>query len=104
MPFYYIYQFLTKETYTKKIISEERERRKFIKRVRKGLSLKDAETIACKFASDHVRDKGLFVYKSMREFKDWIIYLKGQQGVYKVEIDSDGDIKNWGPVSKTEIF
>ncbi len=78
-----------------KLLSIEDERRKYIERVRFGLSVEQAE----KLAKEHVKKvtgKGTKLVASKKEFKHWAVYLKDKEGkYYRVVINGDGKIEEW---------
>jgi hypothetical protein len=72
----------------------EEERAQYLKRVRKGMTAKDAEKTAYDYLKSRVKGP-LKKMGSVKEFKTWKVYFKGKDDKYMVVIDFDGDVANW---------
>ena len=88
---HHFYSIIKKET----LLKLEEERRRYIERIRFGLSVDEAERIA----KEHIRkvtgEKTRLV-ASKKEFKHWAVYLKDKKGkYYRVVINPDGKIEEW---------
>lgn len=94
-----LYRWINRKTTKKRALEIEDARRTYIKRVRKGLTLEDAENKAFEFIKKRVKDKGLKPYKSVKDFKNWQIYFEGKNNKYKVLVDSDGEITDWTTIT-----
>ncbi len=73
----------------------EGERRRYIERIRFGLTVDQAE----KVAKDHIKkvtSKDTKLVASKKEFKHWAVYLKDKdKKYYRVVINGDGKIEEW---------
>ncbi len=77
----------------------EGEKREYLKRVRKGLTIDDAEKKARNYLKSKVHKK-LKRLGSSREFKTWKVFFEdSDKKKYQVVIDMDGDIVNWENIS-----
>ncbi len=73
----------------------EKERRKYLERIRFGLPIERAEEIAKKHIKERV-GKNTKLVASIKEFKHWAVYLKDKEGkYYRVVIDGEGRIVEW---------
>ena len=78
-----------------RLLSLEEERRRYIERIRFGLTVDDAE----KIAKQHIKKvTGLNtkLVASKKEFKHWAVYLKDRNNkYYRVVINAEGKIEEW---------
>ena len=78
----------------------ESEKRSYLKRVRKGMTIVDAEKMAKEFLLKEVGGPMKKV-GSTKEFKTWKIFFSGpNKKYYMVVIDMDGDILSWESMDK----
>lgn len=92
----YIIGWILRKLQVQKGLEIETEKREYLKRVRKGLTIEDAETKAEQYLKTKVRE-GLKKISSQREFKTWKIYFSGRstKKKYVVIVDMDGEIMDW---------
>lgn len=98
-----VLDFVLKKLRKKEIVGLESEKREYIKRVRKGLTLEDAE----KKAKDLIKKQGkhgVKVIASDREFKTWTVFLEAGAEKFKVTIDMDGDVVEWETLEKLPSY
>ncbi|HDR53569.1 MAG TPA: hypothetical protein ENN60_02785 [archaeon] len=82
---------LVKET----ALDIEEEKRRYVERVRSGLTVDEAE----KLAKKHVQEatgRNTTLVASKKEFKEWAVYLKDKQDkYYRVIVNQNGKIQEW---------
>lgn len=98
-----IIDFILKKLRKKEIVGLEEERRDYIKRVRKGLTLDEAESKAKKLIKGKGK-KNVKIIASDREFKTWTVFLESGEEKFKVTIDMDGDIVEWETLDKLPTY
>jgi uncharacterized membrane protein len=77
------------------LLGIEEERRKYIERVRFGMSVNDAEKVAKRHIKK-VTNHNTKLVASKKEFKHWAIYLKDRdEKYYRIVINGDGKIEDW---------
>jgi len=80
----------------RELLGQEEERRDYITRVRKGITIEKAEEIAIKHTKKKIRRGDVEVVASEKEFKTWTIYLKDGAGKkYKAVLDIEGEVQDW---------
>ncbi len=73
----------------------EAEKRRYIERVRSGLTVEEAEDIAKRHIKG-VTGRNTKLVASKKEFKQWAIYLKDKkEKYYRVVINQKGQIDEW---------
>ncbi len=86
------------------LLKLEGERRRYIERIRFGLTVDEAE----KVAKDHIKKvtgKSTSLVASKKEFKHWAIYLKDKEGkYYRVVINADGKIEEWQTMNEIPSY
>ena len=91
---WFLQKFLKKE-----LLDLEDERREYITRVRKGITIENAEKLALKHAKNKLKRGDIEIIASEKEFKTWTIYLKDGPGhKYKLVLDIEGEILKWEKV------
>ncbi len=98
-----ILDFILKKLRKKEVVGLEEERREYIKRVRKGLTIDEAEKKA-KTLIEKQGKKGVKVIASDREFKTWTVFLEAGKEKFKVTIDMDGDVVEWETLNKLPSY
>ncbi|MDP7081469.1 MAG: hypothetical protein QF415_16360 [Candidatus Undinarchaeales archaeon] len=98
------YRAINRKFKKKRALEIEEARREYIRRVRKGLTVQDAENLAQNYIKKRVSDGRLNPYKSIREVKTWHIYFEGKKNKYKVIVDADGEITDWATLTEEDIF
>ena len=98
------YRAINRKFKKKRALEIEEARREYIRRVRKGLTVQDAENLAQNYIKKRVSDGRLKPYKSIREVKTWHIYFEGKKNKYKVIVDADGEITDWATLTEEDIF
>jgi len=83
----------------KELMGQEEERRDYITRVRKGITIEKAEEIALKHTKKKLKRGDIEIVASEKEFKTWMIYLKDGKGQkYKAVLDIEGEVQDWETV------
>lgn len=73
----------------------ESEKRRYIERIRSGITVDEAETIAKKHIKESVGTKTKLV-ASKKEFKKWAVYLKdSKEKYYRIVVNQKGQIEEW---------
>lgn len=98
-----ILDFILNKLRKREIVGLEKEKREYIKRVRKGLTLEDAENKAKELIKKQGK-KGVRVIASDREFKTWTVFLESGSEKFKVTIDMDGDVVEWETLDKLPSY
>lgn len=86
------------------LLKLEEERRRYIERIRFGLTVDEAE----KIAKEHIKKvtgQATNLVASKKEFKHWAIYLKDRKGkYYRVVINADGKIEEWQTMNEIPSY
>jgi len=98
-----VIDFILKKLRKKELLGLEGEKREYLKRVRKGMTLEDAEKKAKELIEKQGKH-GVKVIASDREFKTWSVFLEAGAEKFKVTIDMDGDVVDWETMDKLPSY